>query len=516
QFQDVSFTAIEITPDGGLKSTAEFDCVDNTPNYAHFTIAGITDPFDAALFELDGVLYTQAIKLPVQTDDYCVTQFFLYDDVNDNGEFDDGVDVIVYATPNDGSHYGAYVTNGIEYCFPVTAFTKAQLEIEVLCFEEADYTDFGFDWFAVTEIVVRQFCFFGDICITDENAAAFAGSIYAADGLDPDEEAVFRVIVKDGDDEVPYSPFDNEDIYGQGKALCVDYPDNLSEVNNFTFELQVWQPDGNGGFYWQTYTTFTSTDAGNLFYGTEDLGDNTNVTSFAVGDCSPDSYPIFTWLPAPPPPTNWETFYIRNTNGSITAPWDSDIVLTENAGGDGFSAATPQGGQKVGYGTSAFDGVKVNTIEQVNFDKLSGSPNAPIPYLNFWVTDGVNYAVIACGATDYRAQNLLILNEWPVYEYNTAVDLDWLFDAGDGSAGPNWSGHQLLLNGVPATLGDLGNDIVLFAGPDYSSPGIGTGAPRGGFGFNIIFGDTQSNYIGSYQIGNLSVTIDGVTYPATN
>jgi len=293
--QDVSFKAIEITPDVGLKSTdVVIPCKDDIPTHAWVEIDGVDDYYPE-LFELGGQLYTQAIKLPIGS--YNVTNFVLYKEV-DGIEGIGATDIIVFATPiedgDDTQGYDIYVDPALPHPFTVVAFTKDEIPLEVLCFQEADFTEFGFDWFAVTEIVIRQFCFFGDICI--DNPTLYANEApYSTGGVDVDEEAYFRVIVKEGGDAVPYSPFDNLSIYGTGAVLCVDYPDNLNEVEDFTFELQVWVP-GSSGFEWQTYATFTSTDDGPLMYGNVEIVGDDGVVDFAIGTCSPDSNPIFDWL----------------------------------------------------------------------------------------------------------------------------------------------------------------------------------------------------------------------------
>lgn len=340
--QDVTFSVTEVIPD--LKSTDDWECKADVPTHARVIINDVN--YYPELFELDGQLYTQAIKLPVDVT-YCIEDFILYKEMGGEG-YDKDVDEVVFGTPHTGSEYAVYVDQPVgdncENSFTVNAFTKAELNIQVLCFQDADYQKFGFDWFAITEIVIRQFCFFGDICITNDMYGAFDNSIYDLNGgLDPDEEAVFRVIVKDGTEEVPYSPFSNEANYGTGEALCVDYPDNLSEINDFTFELQVWVPSTvPGTFVWQTYATFTSTDAGNLFYNTEDLGDNTTVKSFAVGDCSPDSNPVFTWLDPIDPEEAEPTLcffqgFEDNLDGWVNSGYG--LETREISGTDGIAAA---------------------------------------------------------------------------------------------------------------------------------------------------------------------------------
>ncbi|GAB3171660.1 hypothetical protein GCM10027291_25190 [Telluribacter humicola] len=213
--------------------------------------------------------------------------------------------------------------------------------------------------------------------------------------------------------------------------------------------------------------------------------------------------------------TNFETFYIRNNNSTITAPWDNDIVLSENPEGDGFTARTPRGGQKVGYGTSALDGIQINKLETVNWERVSGMSNGGlVSYLNIWVTDGNNYAVIA-SENNYLGTNFATRQEWKVFEYS-GTNLNWLFDGGTGAR----DGSQYLtLDGTRVKLSQLSNRITIMS-PQAPYPGyVGTGAPRGGYGFNLIWGDTQANFTAGTipnQLKNLTYTVNGETYRAIN
>ena len=214
-------------------------------------------------------------------------------------------------------------------------------------------------------------------------------------------------------------------------------------------------------------------------------------------------------MPASATVIDFETFYIRNNDGTIVAPYDADMSIIENTAGDGFSASTPRGGQKVGYGTSAFDGFQLNMFNSADWT-TSPNPTGAHPYLNIWVTDGTNYAIIS-SENAYMGTDFQTRNEWKIFEYSPG-NLDWLL--GSGTAGVN--SQYLQKDGANVTLADFDNNVVLYGGPGAGAAGVGTGAPQGGFGFNVIFGDTQSNFVGQYDIANLSVTADGSLYTAGN
>ena len=207
-------------------------------------------------------------------------------------------------------------------------------------------------------------------------------------------------------------------------------------------------------------------------------------------------------------------FNIRNNASTILAPWDADILMAENTMGDGFSYSTPRAGQKVGYGTDFFDGQKLNSIQSVNWTLISGNSGI-VPYLNIWVTDGLgNYAVIA-SENNYVGSNFSTRTEWKIFEFGSSkTNFNWLFDSGTGARD---GAQYLTLNGSRINLSQLSDRIVIGDPGIYPSSNIGTGAPRGGYGFNLIWGDTQANFVlKSGQIGGLTVTASGQTHIAQN
>ncbi|MCU0370337.1 MAG: hypothetical protein MUC31_02890 [Bacteroidales bacterium] len=278
--QEVTFTATLLTPDVGLKSTTDaIPCKSDVPDYAAVKISGTW--YYPALFTLDGQLYTQAIKFPVGT--YTVEEFFLYKNVGGTTAYDDG-DVIVFATPLAGTQYAEFVSTPLTFTFTVEAFKKAQIEIEVLCFQDHLYTSFGFMWFHITEIVVREQCFFGDICF--KHYLDYAGSHYALQpgGLKIDMPAIMMIkVYKNGVLlPAPYDSFTNDVApnYGEGAPLCIVYPDNLSITGEvFTVELYIMVKQGVN-FPFLLFHTFTFMDDQMIAAGAD------GVVDFVLGNCN--------------------------------------------------------------------------------------------------------------------------------------------------------------------------------------------------------------------------------------
>jgi hypothetical protein len=281
--QDVVFNAMEIIPSQGLKSTANWECKELEPDYAWITINGF-DHFPA-LYRLDGKLYTQAIKLA--PGNYTVSRFLLMDDHATPGNTAD--DEIVMATPDaPPAPYGVFVSKPLDFDFSVVEFTKSEIEVEVLCFEDNDYLEFGFDWFAITEIIVREQCFFGDFCV--KHPLDYTGSDYArqSTGLQIDMPAIFKIIVLKNGAPIPNGTFTNasaEANWGVGSPVCVQYPDNLNvEGDEFTFELWIYVKTGNT-FSFKKFHTWVLEDEEMIPSGDD------GVVDFVLGSCnltSPD------------------------------------------------------------------------------------------------------------------------------------------------------------------------------------------------------------------------------------
>jgi hypothetical protein len=181
-----------------------------------------------------------------------------------------------------------------------------------------------------------------------------------------------------------------------------------------------------------------------------------------------------------------------------------------------------EGSQKAAFGSSDIDGYQVGEITQLAITRLddrtrftAGTGPYVAPYLNLWITDGTNYAVIANEPSDGVWNSI----------YNNGYDLDWsdlsdkvakVYENADKSWLPN--------NGVGLTFADLAGYTI--KAPSVAElttgwAGLGSGAPRElgtnvAYGVNWVFGDTLSNYVSGaegYVVINPSAS--AVPEPAT-
>lgn len=269
--QDVVFTASAAQT--GLKSSI---CDDAIPSYAVIKVTGLTEDITVDVFKLEGVIYTNSIKLP--PGDYVVTDFAIFDEN----------DVEIYATPYETGDYAQFVTHALPMNFNVDAFFKTEVNLDVLCFEGATIEDFGFAWFAFNTITVREFAFFGDFCT--KFYAQYDGSAYDylpnGAALRHDMPAIFEITVTSDNPAFPGATYSNVGWNGAGAPLLVQFPD-YEGVDNYTFTLKILVKSGENNFVYKEFATFTSTDDGGLNEITDLAGDG--VYDFVLGSCVPDA-----------------------------------------------------------------------------------------------------------------------------------------------------------------------------------------------------------------------------------
>ncbi len=159
------------------------------------------------------------------------------------------------------------------------------------------------------------------------------------------------------------------------------------------------------------------------------------------------------------------------------------------------------GGQKAALGSNDINGQTLGSLQSVAITRLdnvtrfaAGSGPRFAPYLNFWITDGTHFAVVANEPSDPNMQ-ALYSNGWDlsfaslsnkaakIYENN---DKSWLPSLGLGLTFANLANFKI----QAPTVAEL----------TAGWAGLGSGAPRelgtnNAYGVNWIFGDTLTNYV---------------------
>ncbi len=210
-------------------------------------------------------------------------------------------------------------------------------------------------------------------------------------------------------------------------------------------------------------------------------------------------------MPAMAAQSGWETFVIRNSNGSNIAPEISDAV-----GGTLF--AITLAGQKAGWGTNNMNGMKISDIQSLSITRDS-SVTGWGPYMNIWITDGQGgYATLSNEPSH--------IGEWAGSSaYDTTWDVmknatTWVYEVST-TQGFKLPDGTVVNSSIPAgtvtphfTFEDFANYTIATPTSHWG----GTGAPDDllaasytAYGINWVFGDTQSNYLGGYLVSDPAV-----------
>ncbi|MCB2207588.1 MAG: hypothetical protein KQH67_04770 [Bacteroidetes bacterium] len=303
QQAEVAFNVTTILPDAGRW---DYDVPECDPTAvavtAKFKLAEQEGPdngyFMVDVFYTNDSLYSKVLKMDLtECDDdgdgcctFTVEEFYLLDATGKE----------IKAMPTSDSEFFEFVSNPEVLTFEVCAFKKTQVYIDVLCFEEHLYDLFGFFWFNITEITVREMCFFGDICISyfDYPFTYWqdVDNLYQGqtNGIQADMPAIFTLKVYKWDNDIgdwglnprvwnnEYYP--NQDLWlGENDPLCIRYADYDFATDEYMIEVYVYGP--YDGFMYPLVAT-------GVWYFTDnaqslDLNQD-GVVDFVLGICNED------------------------------------------------------------------------------------------------------------------------------------------------------------------------------------------------------------------------------------
>jgi hypothetical protein len=263
--------------DGGTeKSDYDVLCDESLViDHAYVVLNGVE--YNPLTFVLDGVLYTQSLKLDPGV--YTIDEFILM--TVDN--------IPVKATPMFDSQYAEFVNTPLgdpdfPAQFTIEEFQKSEFDIEVLCYVPSEFDNFGFEWFEISQLTVYTQCFFGDICIDD--LELYSGSYYGPI-VTVDEVAIYKIVVLRDDVEMgtyANTGWSENNMMTFESPLCIEYADYDNQVNNFEFQLWIYV---NTGVNDQNVPTFGYVNYYNWEFTDNYMipAGNDGVVDFVLGDC---------------------------------------------------------------------------------------------------------------------------------------------------------------------------------------------------------------------------------------
>ena len=284
----VSFTIQDgptgIAKKGGLNLDNDIpECIDGVPTTVDVIIDGVSYDLDV----LTGLNYgTETTVIKLEPGKHVVSSFIVY---NENEE-------VLWVSPLEGSPLDQqWDLNGVELTFETVAFTKARVDIDVMCYEDANFKAFGFNWFQFHAYELKPLCFFGDICTKfyedfNQDGSPYAGLINSENY---DFPAMYNIALMNSEGDTIAT---GTNVKGNlNEPVCVSYLDNLEVADEqFTFGISVYGPDGvavnvyNGTF---TDSDWTNTDKSS--WGGED-----GIFEFVMGNCYDDTNVPEVMLPA--------------------------------------------------------------------------------------------------------------------------------------------------------------------------------------------------------------------------
>lgn len=278
---DLSFNIRAGQSPGGVKETPSCINENLTASYVEVTllkqgdITATTIKLD--VFYIDSQPYTNSIKLLPGT--YVIQEFLLRNDNMTPGNLAD--DPVIAAAVHEGAPYANLVTSWLTQELTITPFIKNVFEVELVCYDEANFSSFGFEYFKLDQTVIREINFFGDLCIRDVNAyynSPYAAALGGNQNLLLDLPAIFQIeVIRNG---ISVKTYNNNSASGISQPLKVQYADQLGTDDNFEFRLSVMVLD-NATFQYEYFHTWSFLDVQDIPSGTD------GVVDFVLGSCSP-------------------------------------------------------------------------------------------------------------------------------------------------------------------------------------------------------------------------------------
>ena len=274
-------------------------CSDEDADFVRVLIGSSLNPsgtwYILDLLALEDGTVTEVLQLPA--DDYSVLEFLVYNDETGDGYSMD--DVIIYASPNEGSYYDNIFNFefNVEQDFELLPFEKEQNVIDVLCYTPAEYKKFGFKHFKFHPYEVHEICFFGDVCSKFwEDWKTYEGNnnpyfgwpehydmygVFSVTGAGVDAQGNPMQIYASNKDvkiDLGSSSFVPEDL-----VVCIEFLDDaLVDGEEWSFDIYAMLPDGDSTLVGTSVVNDMPADAD--YWG--NFGGEDGILTWVLGDCN--------------------------------------------------------------------------------------------------------------------------------------------------------------------------------------------------------------------------------------
>ena len=280
----LSFGAIvnDLAKTSGNKQSTTDDlpqCTDDTPAYVEIVLSqggsavvGSTDdPFRVDL--VAGQVFTEEVpELELTPGTYSLDHFMVY---NASGD-------LIWVSPK-GGVLADFIDNPLPLSINLGAGVKKYVDVSVLCYDDRDVNEYGYQFFDIDTNEAIEFCIFGNYCPPSGRhyPAEYSVSVWSG------TSAAGTPLYTNVSNETGY--YENGDFYAE--PLCFALPDKEGE-DNYYFEITLKSSDEYGEVTERVIRVGDITDdVVRTFFDGED---NLDYWHFREGEgCGDDSAPIF-------------------------------------------------------------------------------------------------------------------------------------------------------------------------------------------------------------------------------
>lgn len=222
---------------GNINKHAIPDCSDATPTFARVVLTHDLGEIDAIVPVLSDnndffTDYDENLAIPIPSGEnstsVSLTEFLVYaGNPEDNSALEP-----IWAAPKTGSAYAVFVENPLEMNFELGAGTKKYVQVEVLCFDDREVNQFGYQFFDFYPVSLIKFCLFGNYCDPITGKHYVAGyDVTVWQGADNKGDLIY--------DNLTSTVNLNQDSGAYyAKPLCLWLPDRPG-VDNYYFEIRI-------------------------------------------------------------------------------------------------------------------------------------------------------------------------------------------------------------------------------------------------------------------------------------
>ena len=342
---------------GGLKSRTDIPvCSDLPATYVMYKFDN-SELKQIPVFYVSGKPWTSSIKMT--TGVHTIQEFLVYNDNNTPNDLTD--DILISAVPHIGSEFAIYVTTPLEQTFTIVNGKKTEIKLDVVCYQPNVSNNFGFVYFNINQINVKELAFFGDFCIKEKSD--YANSLYAQQtnwilGTGYiDAPAIAKVEVwRNG---ILIQTVGNAP---QGEKIIVKYSDNKSVVDAYEIKLFILVRQGTN-FNYVMFKSWTFNDISNIPQGTDGLID------YILGNCydpsSPPDLILAPWMNIPTNATYTITALPSTLGGYVDATLSNIPIgydITNGVYGSNCADHTTGIQMNVSYNMSVYSSLYLETI----------------------------------------------------------------------------------------------------------------------------------------------------------